>query len=121
MVFNRDIEFETITEIERSALITTKNRLNLIHSRQLITNLKRLIFRGYKTFIIDLRNTTTIDDTGLGSLAWCYEEVSAIQGTFQLICTDSASLQLLQLSGITDFAQPAKDLPDVLKKLGNTE
>jgi anti-sigma B factor antagonist len=94
-----------------TGIITVEGEIDLGGAPRLRESLSDLLTAGCTRLVMDLREVTFIDSTGLGVIVGAGKKVAAVQGALRIACDDPRVLRLLAITGISR-SLPVTATPD---------
>ncbi len=71
-----------------------------------------LVAAGQYDLVVDLREVTFLDSTGIGVLVGGYKAVGVHHGSLQLVCTAKKLLRVFAVTGLDEVFPIHVDVPD---------
>jgi anti-sigma B factor antagonist len=93
-------------DVRRSAdghtgLIAAEGEIDLAGAPRLREAFSDVLAAGCTRLVMDLRQVTFIDSTGLGVIVGAGKKVAGLQGALRIVCDDRRLLRLLAITGIS--------------------
>jgi anti-sigma B factor antagonist len=106
-----DLNIDSHTDGART-IVTLAGEVDLSTAPALRERLASLIDGGATSIVIDLRQVTFMDSTGLGVLMGAHLRVRENEGELRLVTGEGPVLRVLTLAKLTDVFPVSSDLPD---------
>jgi anti-sigma B factor antagonist len=99
-----------------TGIITAAGEIDLAGAPRLREALSDVLTAGCTRLVMDLREVTFIDSTGLGVIIGAGKKAAGLHGALRIVCDDKRVLRLLAITGIsrslTVTATPEEALAD---------
>ncbi|MEX0755456.1 MAG: STAS domain-containing protein [Actinomycetota bacterium] len=106
-----ELKIDSKTEGART-VITLAGEVDLSTAPALRERLAGLIDGGATSLVVDLRQVTFMDSTGLGVLMGAHLRIHEQDGELRLVASEGPVLRVLTLAKLTDLFPVSADLPD---------
>ncbi len=94
-----DFEIDVQTR-EGYHIVTPRGEVDLATSPRLKAALDRLVVAGHVRLVVDLREVSFLDSTGLGALIGGRRRAHAFKGSFSLVFEDGSLSRLFQVTSL---------------------
>lgn len=105
-----DLNIDSRTETGRT-IVTLSGEVDLSTAPSLRERLASLIDAGSTSIVVDLRQVSFMDSTGLGVLMGAHLRVREHDGELQLVAADGPVMRVLTLAKLTDVFPVTSELP----------
>ena len=81
-------------------IVTARGEIDLATVSTFRDTLNDLILDGSVDLVVDLDGVTFLDSSGLGVLIGARRRIHAFKGSFAIVCTDGAPMQVFRITGL---------------------
>ena len=85
----------------QTGIIASKGEIDLAGAPRLREALSDVLAAGCTQLVLDLREVTFIDSTGLGVIVGAGKKVAGLRGALRIVCDDERVLRVLAITGIS--------------------
>ena len=82
-------------------VVTARGEIDLAGAPRLREALSDVLTAGCTRLVMDLREVTFIDSTGLGVIVGASKKAAGLHGALRIVCDDKRVLRLLAITGIS--------------------
>jgi anti-sigma B factor antagonist len=94
-----NLDVTTRTDGPRGVIVA-KGEIDLATAGSVRTAITDLLGKGTTHLVLDLSLVSFIDSTGLGVLVGARKKVTAVDGSFALVCSNPRLLRVLAITGL---------------------
>lgn len=107
----------SVTEERGIWVVTVVGDVDVSNAAKLRDALDRVLANGESRLIVDLREVSFMDSTGLGILVGRLKVVRARRGSMRLVCAAPGMLRVLSITGLDTVFPLHESLADALAAL----
>jgi len=111
---NREINGVTVVELDGRVVLGEE-------TNKLRETVKSLVSQGKKKIVLDVKNVTMIDSSGLGALVAAYSSAKSAGATLRLSNLGAHFNQLLQITKLLTVFEVSKTQEEAVNALSNSQ
>jgi anti-sigma B factor antagonist len=103
--------------VDTVVVITLSGLVNFAARHTLRTLINEAFTQGYRHFIVQMREVTFIDSSGLGALVTCFSTIRKNGGTMHLVQVAKQAYELMEMTRLTHFFEIFESEEEALERL----